>query len=332
MARTLSIIRPYSSSAFSGSMLTAQMFEETSLTSLPMRSEPSMAESRSFALHIATSTRLPCAARLTACAAQTVVLPTPPLPVTIRNCLSPSAGMVRAVIVARLRSATFRPRPSRRRGCSAAEELDLAKNDLRIGPIATAARSARDLGNDVLPYYSLPEDRVFVVEPGGGLLGDEELRAVGRRTAVRHRHDPRPCVPQLRVKLVLEAIARTSSALSKGAAALDHEVRNDAMEDGPRVERNTAFGVAGAWVLPLLGAGGQTHEVLDRVRGALLLEAHHDVAERRVEARVELAGTGDVNGRERGCRHDRASFELERSRIGAGEVGAPGPRGGGTPH
>ena len=79
---------PYSSSAFSGSMLTAQTLVSTGVTLEPIGAEPSIALRRSLALHIATRTRLPLAASASASAAQTVVFPTPPLPVTRTNRLS----------------------------------------------------------------------------------------------------------------------------------------------------------------------------------------------------------------------------------------------------
>src|SRR4051812_13519584 len=55
---------------------------------------PRRAESRSFPCGIATRTRSPCAASARARAAQNVVLPTPPLPVTKRKRLVPSSAAV----------------------------------------------------------------------------------------------------------------------------------------------------------------------------------------------------------------------------------------------
>jgi hypothetical protein len=75
-------------------MFTAQMFGPARTTWLPIRSEPSIADRRSLALHMATRTRFPRAASASASAAHTVVFPTPPLPVTMRNRLSSSAAML----------------------------------------------------------------------------------------------------------------------------------------------------------------------------------------------------------------------------------------------
>src|SRR6516225_3609720 len=84
---------PYSSSALSGLMLTAQTFSATGATLGPIGGTPSITLSRSLALHIATSTRLPLAASASASAAHTVVFPTPPLPVTRTKRLSASVDM-----------------------------------------------------------------------------------------------------------------------------------------------------------------------------------------------------------------------------------------------
>src|SRR5215469_8298612 len=84
---------PYSSSALSGLMLTAQTLSATAATVDPMGGTPSMTLRRSLALHMATSTRLPLAASASASAAHTVVLPTPPLPVTRTKRLSASVDI-----------------------------------------------------------------------------------------------------------------------------------------------------------------------------------------------------------------------------------------------
>ena len=48
-----------------------------------------------------------------------------------------------------------------------------------------------------------PEDRVFVVEPGAGHGGNEELRAVGPWSGVGHGHGERAIVTKTAMELVL---------------------------------------------------------------------------------------------------------------------------------
>ena len=74
-------------------MFTAQTLSTTATTSEPMGGTPIMTLSRSLALHIAMRTRLPFDASASASAAQTVVFPTPPLPVTRTKRLSASVDM-----------------------------------------------------------------------------------------------------------------------------------------------------------------------------------------------------------------------------------------------
>src|SRR5262245_32713879 len=100
-----------------------------------------MAESRSFALHIATSTRLSRAASARASAPLTVVRPTPPLPVMNRNRRVPST------------SATLRPwlRP----------DLGLASPDRDLGPLTDASWAERpgSLGD---PAWMRPGESVDI--------------------------------------------------------------------------------------------------------------------------------------------------------------------------
>ena len=63
---------------------------------------------------------------------------------------------------------------------------------------------------------------------------DEELRAVGVRAGVGHRE--RAADDLVVVELVLEGVARAAGAGALGAAALDHEVGDHAVEGEPVVE------------------------------------------------------------------------------------------------
>ena len=71
----------------------------------------------------------------------------------------------------------------------------------------------------------------------GRALGDEELRAVGVRARVGHRQQARLVELEVRPELVLEAVAGIARAGAQRIAALDHELRDDAVELDPVVER-----------------------------------------------------------------------------------------------
>src|SRR5580693_6431553 len=98
----------------------------------------------------------------------------------------------------------------------------------------------------------LAEHGVFAVQPRARLGGDdEELRAVGVGARVRHRE--RAAHDLVRVDLVLERVAGTAGAGAQRAAALDHEVADDAVEVEAVVE----------------AVRGELAEVLDRLRRVL---------------------------------------------------------------
>src|SRR5512137_1204981 len=82
MARTFTTMSAYSSSEWRGSTLTVEMPGRTGRTTGPEGRPPSMGATRSRASTSATRTRLPRRAASMARAAETVDLPTPPLPVT----------------------------------------------------------------------------------------------------------------------------------------------------------------------------------------------------------------------------------------------------------
>src|SRR5215470_8240456 len=81
---------------------------------------------------------------------------------------------------------------------------------------------------DYLPARGhLAEDGVLAGQPGRGHRGDEELRAVGPWSCVRHGEQVGPVECQVWVYLVGELVAGAAGAGPERVAALDHEVRND---------------------------------------------------------------------------------------------------------
>ena len=48
-----------------------------------------------------------------------------------------------------------------------------------------------DLQQHVHPFDHPAKDAVFIIQPGSGNMGDEELAAICSRSGVRHRKDPR---------------------------------------------------------------------------------------------------------------------------------------------
>src|SRR5215204_2837527 len=114
-------------------------------------------------------------------------------------------------------------------------ELDAVDRDRLAGTVAAVAVDAGDLVDDLHPGGHPAEDGVLPVQPRRRLGGDdEELAPVRVRAAVCHREgaarDP------VLVGLVLELVAGAARPVSARAAALDHEVRDDAVEGDPVVE------------------------------------------------------------------------------------------------
>src|SRR5215216_2535581 len=87
--------------------------------------------------------------------------------------------------------------------------------------------------HDLQALDDLAEDRVPIVEPGCGGVGDKELRTPGVRTRVGHRKHSRLVVPQILVELVPDAVARSAGAAPRRVAALYHKALY-----GPKVQNN----------------------------------------------------------------------------------------------
>ena len=134
----------------------------------------------------------------------------------------------------------------------------------------------------------LAEDRVLALKPFSGRRRNEELGAVGalaQATAgVGHGQDVGLCERQRRVDFVVEDVAGTAGARTQGIAPLNHEVRDDAVEDDTRVQGRVGL-LARSRVGPGLLTSRQADEVRDGFRGLLREELEADVAEVGVQCR-----------------------------------------------
>src|SRR5215469_18121696 len=128
-----------------------------------------------------------------------------------------------------------------------------------------------------IDLHVFAEDGVPIVEPWSGGDGDEELTAVRVGTGIRHREQARLRMLQRRMELVCELIPGAASARSLRAAALNHEIGNDAMKDDAVIEG-----------LPRLLAFGEVGEVLHRLRRFVGEELHLEASFSRIEHRVRL--------------------------------------------
>src|ERR1700757_562476 len=169
------------------------------------------------------------------------------------------------------RRALLRPRgfvrtPRRRRVPSFG---DLDVGDLRRIVWAIVARVAGHPGNllDYVDVLALPENRVMIVEPRRGDIGDEELRAIRTGAAVRHRQPARLVEGEVGAELVLELVAGIAGAGAQRVAGLNHEVRDDAMEDDAVVQRHALHHFAGLGVRPFFLASRKADKVGDGFRG-----------------------------------------------------------------
>jgi hypothetical protein len=88
----------------------------------------------------------------------------------------------------------------------------------------------------ILRPDDFPEDRMTVVKPGSRYMGDEELAAVGVGTGICHGKYAGFAVSQALGKLIFEAVTGTAGAGTCRIAALDHELRDHAMEREPVME------------------------------------------------------------------------------------------------
>ena len=181
----------------------------------------------------------------------------------------------------------------RRHRLALADDGDLFQDHGSERLVAAVARDAGNGLDDVdAGLVALAEEGVVLVEGVDGLLGDEELAAVGVGSGVGHGQLAGPVEVQVGIELVVEAVAGIAHAGAGGVAALDHELGNDAMEGGAVVERLVVLLLVGRGVGPVLGALGQRDEVGYRLGRLLLIELAGDAAHGGVHDDDWAIGTG----------------------------------------
>lgn len=95
-----------------------------------------------------------------------------------------------------------------------------------------------DFEDDVESREDFPEDNMAAVKPGRFDGTDEELGAVSVGTGIRHGQSTGAGMLELEALVCESAAVNRFSAATiplRGVAALDHEARNDPMEDAPLV-------------------------------------------------------------------------------------------------
>src|SRR5579871_5896782 len=159
-------------------------------------------------------------------------------------------------------------------------------------PVLAVAREIGDLIDHILTFDHFAEDGVFPGEPRCGRDGDEELRSVGVRASVGHGQLA-GLVKFVRraFGFVFELIARAAHACSLRIAALDHEIWNDAVEDGAVVKPVTRF-FARRGMRPLALAFRKFHKIGHRLWCLFFKQPAHDVSFRGLKGGIKSGLTG----------------------------------------
>src|SRR5690606_7192 len=124
------------------------------------------------------------------------------------------------------------------------------------------------LGYSVHHFLALlhkTKDRVLVVQPWGGPMGDEKLAAVGPGTCIGHGQYARPRMPELRVELVVKFISWISRSASQRATSLYHKIGYDPVEL-QAIVIGLALGPCRIFHVPF----GQGNEIAHRARGLVM--------------------------------------------------------------
>ena len=92
------------------------------------------------------------------------------------------------------------------------------------------------------------------------------------------------------MQFIVKFAARPSRAGPQGIAPLDHEPRDDAMEDHPIIEWAVVLDLAGAGIGPVFFPRGQADEIGDRVGSLVGEEFAFQIARGGVDDGQEAAG------------------------------------------
>src|SRR5208282_228511 len=131
------------------------------------------------------------------------------------------------------------------------------------------ARQGSDFLHNLLAFYDLTEDGVAVIQPTRRRKRDEELAAVCTRARVGHRQLAGLVERHAFSEFVFELVAGSAGAGAKRTAALDHEVRNDAMER-QAIIKGPLGRLASLWIGELFRSGREAHKILHGLRSMLL--------------------------------------------------------------
>src|SRR5580698_1322799 len=170
------------------------------------------------------------------------------------------------------------------RGAPSLQRIVLAFNlyrlqhDVFVGTVLPIAGDFRDFFDDIVALHYLAKNRVFASEPVGVGDGNEKLRSISVRASIGHgqlssfiKTVGRP------LGLIFELVAGTTHACALRVAALDHKIRNDAMENGSVIKRIFGF-LASRRMRPLALTLGELDEVGDSLGRFLFEKAANDVA------------------------------------------------------
>jgi hypothetical protein len=143
-----------------------------------------------------------------------------------------------------------------------------------------------DLIDHIKPFINFPEDGVVAVEVFGvvAAMADEELGTSGVSAGVGHGKNATVVVLIAAVQLTLDLIARTSVANTVRAAALDHEIGYDAVENEAVVK--IMLGEVGKVLNGLGGIFFKEFDFHDALFGMDFCDLHGDFI---------LGGKGNIN-------------------------------------
>jgi len=133
-----------------------------------------------------------------------------------------------------------------------------------------------------------PKDGVVSLQPRSGCGGDEKLRPIGALAAafasIGHGEEERFVEAQLRMNFIVKLVTRTTGSRAKRVSTLNHEPRNDAVENHVGVQ-GLRDRLTGGRMGPADVASGQADEVLHGFRGMVFEEAEPNVAVVSVQGR-----------------------------------------------